>query len=65
MAAKTYSTQYPDYPPDRYWINGLHDASIVAVESFDFPFDYNKFVREKAIKTHTGSTPSQNYEKYL
>ena len=48
MAAKTYSTQYPDNPPDWYWINGLHDASIVAVESFDFPFDYNKFVGEKS-----------------
>ena len=44
---KTYITNYPDNPPQWYWISGLHDACIIGVESFEFPFDYNKFVGEK------------------
>ena len=41
---KVYTSSYPDNPPDWYWVNGLHDACIVDVEYFEFPFDYNKFV---------------------
>ena len=40
---KVYKSSYPDNPPDWYWVNGLHDACIVDVEYFEFPFDYNKF----------------------
>ncbi len=42
-----YISNYPDNPPEWYWVRGLHDACIVGVESFEFPFDYNKFVGEK------------------
>ena len=42
-----YISSHPDNPPEWYWINGLHDACIVGIESLVFPFDYNKFVREK------------------
>ena len=44
---KAYTSSYPDNPPDWYWVNGLHDACIVDVEYFEFPFDYNKFVGNK------------------
>jgi hypothetical protein len=44
---KKYSTQYPEAPPDWYWTRGLHDAGIIQVEAFDFPFDYNKFAGQK------------------
>ena len=44
---KVYISNYPDNPPEWYWVSGLHDACIVDVESFEFPFDYNKFVGEK------------------
>jgi hypothetical protein len=44
---KVYTSSYPDIPPDWYWVNGLHDACIVNVEYFEFPFDYNKFVGNK------------------
>ena len=44
---RVYTSSYPDNPPEWYWINGLHDACIVGVEAFEFPFDYSKFVREK------------------
>ena len=44
---KVYLSNYPDNPPDWYWISGLHDACIVGVERFEFPFDYNKFIGEK------------------
>ena len=47
MATKRYSTRYPENPPEWYWIYGLHDAKIIEVESFEFPFDYNKFVGQK------------------
>ena len=46
---KVYLSNYPDNPPDWYWISGLHDACIIGTESFEFPFDYNKFVGEKNI----------------
>ena len=44
---KVYISDYPDDPPKWYWKSGLHDACIMGVESFEFPFDYNKFVGEK------------------
>ena len=42
------SREYASHYPDWYWATGLHDAGIVGVESFEFPFDYNKFVGEKS-----------------
>ena len=41
-------SRYPENPPEWYWVNGLHDASIIGVEAYEFPFDYNKFVGEKS-----------------
>ncbi len=46
--SREYISHHPENPPEWYWINGLHDAGIVGVESFEFPFDYNKFVGEKS-----------------
>ena len=46
---KVYISNYPDNPPEWYWISGLHDSCIIGTESFEFPFDYNKFVGEKNI----------------
>lgn len=34
-------------PPDWYWANGLHDACIIDVDTFDFPYDYNKYLVKK------------------
>ncbi|MBQ5832225.1 MAG: hypothetical protein IIW43_01990 [Selenomonadales bacterium] len=50
MMAKSreYMSHYPENPPEWYWINGLHDAGIIGVEVYEFPFDYNKFVGEKS-----------------
>ena len=48
MATKIYSTSYPENPPEWQWTKGLHDAGIIEVESFEFPFDYNKFVGQKS-----------------
>ena len=45
---REYKSHHPENPPDWYWINGLHDAGIAEVETFEFPFNYNKFVREKS-----------------
>ena len=39
--SNVYISNYPDNPPDWYWIRGLHDACIIGTESFTFPFDYN------------------------
>ena len=44
---KEYISNYPDNPPEWYWIGGLHDACIIGVELFEFPFDYPKFIGEK------------------
>lgn len=44
---KVYISKYPNNPPEWYWISGLHDACIIGTESFEFPFDYNKFIGEK------------------
>ena len=45
---REFYTEYPENPPDWYWEAGLHDACVVGVESYKFPFDYNKFVGEKS-----------------
>ena len=47
MAKRTVQTHYPENPPDWYWVKGLHDAHITLAEAFEFPFDYNRFTREK------------------
>ena len=44
---KVYISDYPEDVPKWYWKSGLHDACIMGVESFEFHFDYNKFVDEK------------------
>ena len=44
---RIYISSHPDNPPEWYWVSGLHDACIVGVETFEFPYDYNKFVGEK------------------
>ena len=46
--SREYMSHHPENPPEWYWINGLHDAGIMGVEAFEFPFDYNKFVGEKS-----------------
>ena len=40
---RVYISSYPDNPPEWYWVNGLRDACIVGAETFEFPYDYNKF----------------------
>lgn len=44
---REFMSHHPDNLPEWYWVNGLHDASIMEVETFEFPFDYDKFVGEK------------------
>ena len=44
---REFYAEYPDNPPDWYWENGLHDACIVGVDTYEFPFDYNKYTAEK------------------
>ena len=44
---RVYISNYPDNLPEWYWISGLHDACILDVEAYEFPFDYKKFVGEK------------------
>ena len=46
---KEYRSEYSDNAPVWYWTRGLHDAAIIGVESFEFPFDYAKYTREKSI----------------
>lgn len=41
------TSNYPDNPPEWYWKSGLHDACIIGVEAYEFPFDYDKFKRDK------------------
>ena len=45
---REFYTEYPENPPDWYWEAGLHDACIVGVEVYEFPFDYNKYIAEKS-----------------
>jgi hypothetical protein len=47
MAKRIVRINSPDTPPEWYWVRGLHDAHISLTESFEFPFDYNRFTREK------------------
>ena len=47
MKKKAVPTQHPENFPAWYWVKGLHDAHITLAESFDFPFDYARFTREK------------------
>ncbi len=44
---RIFYTEYPENPPDWYQDNGLHDACIVGVDTYEFPFDYNKYTAEK------------------
>ena len=44
---KIFQTEYPENPPDWYWKSGLHDAFIIGVETYEFPFDYNKYAVQK------------------
>jgi hypothetical protein len=47
MAKVTVRPQHLENSPDWYWVKGLHDAHITLVESFEFPFDYDRYTREK------------------
>ena len=47
MAKRNSQTHSPESPPAWYWVKGLHDAHITLVESFEFPFDYDRYTREK------------------
>ena len=40
-------SRFTENPPEWYWASGLHDACITNVETFEFPFDYAKFTRDK------------------
>ena len=44
---REFYTQYPKNPPAWYWERGLHDACIVETDTYEFPFDYNKYAVEK------------------
>ena len=44
---REFYTEYPENPPDWYWESGLHDACIIGVETYEFPFDYNKYTTQK------------------
>lgn len=44
---KVYNSSYFENPPEWYWVRGLHDACIVAVETIEVPFDYNMLIKEK------------------
>ena len=44
---REFYTEYPENPPDWYWEAGLHDACIVGVDTYEFPFDYNKYTADK------------------
>lgn len=47
MVKRNSQTHSPESPPAWYWVKGLHDAHITFVESFEFPFDYDRFTRGK------------------
>ena len=44
---RIFYTEYPENPPEWYWESGLHDAAVIDVEMYEFPFDYNKYVEKK------------------
>lgn len=62
---KVYISNYPDNPPEWYWISGLHDACIIGTESFEFPFDYNEFIGEKNIYNRNLITLRINASCYI
>ncbi len=45
---RTFHTEYPENPPEWYWKKGLHDAFVVGVEAYEFPFDYNQSAGQKS-----------------
>ena len=45
MAGKVYTSSCPDNPPEWYWVDGLHDACITCVQTVEFSFDYDSFVK--------------------
>ena len=47
MTKRNLQAHSPESPPAWYWVKGLHDAHITLVESFEFPFDYDRYTREK------------------
>ena len=47
MVKKAVPHQHSAEPPAWYWVKGLHDAHITLAEAFVFPFDYDRFTREK------------------
>lgn len=47
MVKRNLQAHSPESPPDWYWAKGLHDAHITLVESFEFPFDYDRYTCEK------------------
>jgi hypothetical protein len=49
---RIFYTEYPENPPEWYWESGLHDASIIGVETYEFPFDYGKYTAEKNKYDH-------------
>ena len=53
--SREYMSLYPENPPEWYWISGLHDAGIVGVESFEFPFELHMgqyFLHRKLSRTN-------------
>ena len=46
MVKRTLETKYPENPPDWYWKNGLHDACIIGVETYEPPFDYDTYKKQ-------------------
>ena len=40
---RRFYTEHPDNPPKWYWEGGLHDACIIGVDTYEFPFDYNAY----------------------
>ena len=48
MATLTVQPRRPEGLPEWYWTKGLHDAHITLAEAFEFPFDYNRFTKEKS-----------------
>ena len=47
MAKRNLQVHSPESLPDWYWVKGLHDAHITLAESFEFPFDYDRYTRGK------------------
>lgn len=47
MTKRNSQAHSPESPPAWYWVKGLHDAHVTLVESFEFPFDYDRYTREK------------------